>query len=148
MGIPDNFTCLLRNLYAGQEATVRTRCGTTDWFQIGKGICQDCIFSPCLCMPSTSCEMLYSVKHKLESRLPGQSVSQFSHSVLSDSLRPHEPQHVRPPCPSPAPRVYPDSCPLSQWCHPTIPSSRLPGEISITSDVQMTPPLWQTVKRN
>ena len=48
MGIPDNLTCLLRNLYAGQEATVRTRHGTTDWFQIGKGICQGCILSPCL----------------------------------------------------------------------------------------------------
>ena len=48
MGIPDHLTCLLRNLYAGQEATVRTRHGTTDWFQIGKGVCQDCILSPCL----------------------------------------------------------------------------------------------------
>ena len=47
-GIPDHLTCLLRNLYAGQEATVRTGHGTTDWFQIGKGICQGCIFSPCL----------------------------------------------------------------------------------------------------
>ena len=48
MGIPDHQTCLLRNLYAGQEATVRTEHGTTDWFQIGKGICQGCILSPCL----------------------------------------------------------------------------------------------------
>ena len=48
MGIPDHFTYLLRNLYAGQEATVRTRHGTTDWFQIGKGVCQGCILSPCL----------------------------------------------------------------------------------------------------
>ena len=48
MGIPDHLTCLLRNLYAGQEATVRTRHGTTDWFQIGKGLCQGCILSPCL----------------------------------------------------------------------------------------------------
>ena len=58
MGIPDNLTCLLRNLYAGQEATVRTGHGkkkkkrtghgTTDWFQIGKGVCQGCILSPCL----------------------------------------------------------------------------------------------------
>ena len=48
MGIPDHPTCLLRNLYAGQEATVRTRHGTMDWFQIGKGVCQGCILSPCL----------------------------------------------------------------------------------------------------
>ena len=48
MGIPDHLTCLLRNLYAGLEATVRTGHGTTDWFQIRKGICQGCILSPCL----------------------------------------------------------------------------------------------------
>ena len=48
MGIPDHLTCLLRNLYAGQEATVRTGHGTTDWFQIGKGVLQGCILSPCL----------------------------------------------------------------------------------------------------
>ena len=48
MGIPDHLTCLLRNLYAGQEATVRIGHGTTDWFQIGKGVCQVCILSPCL----------------------------------------------------------------------------------------------------
>ena len=48
MGIPDYLTCLLRNMYAGQEATVRTGYGTTDWFQIGKGVCQGCILSPCL----------------------------------------------------------------------------------------------------
>ena len=45
---------------------------------------------------------------------------QFSRSVMSDSLRLHEPQHARPPCPSPTPRVYPNSCPLSRWCHPTL----------------------------
>ena len=48
VGIPDHLTCLLRNLYAGQEATVRTGHGTTDWFQIGKGACEGCILSPCL----------------------------------------------------------------------------------------------------
>ena len=86
--------CLLRNLYAGQEATVRTGHGTTDWFQIGKGVHQGCILSPCLFnyMQSTSWEMLGWKKQKLESRLP--------------------------------------------------------GEISITSDMQMTPPLWQKVKSN
>ena len=60
MGIPDHLTCLLRNLYAGQEATVRTGHGKTDWFQIGKGVCQSCILSPCYFnyMQITSCEML------------------------------------------------------------------------------------------
>ena len=48
MGIPDHLICLLRNLYVGQEATVRIGHGTTDWFQIGKGVCQSCILSPCL----------------------------------------------------------------------------------------------------
>jgi len=48
MGIPDHLTYLLRNLYGGQEATIRTGHGTTDWFQIGKGVCQGCILSPCL----------------------------------------------------------------------------------------------------
>ena len=53
-------------------------------------------------------------------------VSQFSHSVVSDSLRPHESQHARPPCPSPTPRVYSNSCPSSRWCHPAIFSSVIP----------------------
>ena len=90
MGIPDHLTCLLRILYAVQEATVRTGHGTTDWFQIGKGVCQGCILSPCLF--NLYAETLDWKKQKLESRLP--------------------------------------------------------GEISITSDMQMTPPLWQKVKRN
>ena len=51
---------------------------------------------------------------------------EFSHSVMSDSLWPHEPSHARPPCPSPTPRVYPSLCPLSRWCHPTISSSLIP----------------------
>ena len=60
MGIPDHLTCLLRNLYAGQEATVRTGHGTTDRFQIGKGVRQGCILSPCLfnTYEGRSCEML------------------------------------------------------------------------------------------
>ena len=90
MGIPDHLTCLLRNLYAGQEAKVRTGRGTTDWFQIGKGVRQGCILSPCLF--NLYAEYIMRNEHKLESRLP--------------------------------------------------------GEISITSDMQMTPPLWQKVKRN
>ena len=62
------------------------------------------------------------VDSSLLSRLgsPNTPFSQFSHSVVSESLRPHGLQHARPPCPSPTPRVHSDSCPLSQWCHPTI----------------------------
>ena len=74
MEIPDHLTCLLRNLYAGQEATVRTGHGTTDWFQIGKGVRQGCILSPCLfnlyaeyIMRNAGLE-----EHKLESRLPAE----------------------------------------------------------------------------
>ena len=55
-----------------------------------------------------------------------QNFIQFSRSVVSDSLRPHESQHTRPPCPSPTPRVHSNSCPLSQWCHPAISSSVVP----------------------
>ena len=94
MGIPDHLTCLLRNLYTGQEATVRTGHETTDWFQIGKEYVKAiyCHLAYLTSMQSTSREMLGWKKHKLESRLP--------------------------------------------------------GEISITSDMQMTPSLWQKVKRN
>ena len=74
MGIPDHLTCLLRNLYAGQEATVRTGHGTTDWFQIGKGVHQSYILSPCLfnlyaeyIMRNTGLE-----EAQLESRLLGE----------------------------------------------------------------------------
>ena len=94
MGIADHLICLLRNLYAGQEATVRTGHGTTEWFQIGKGVRQGCILSPCLFNLYAEYIMRNAdwKKHKLESRLL--------------------------------------------------------GEILITSDMQMTPPLWQKVKRN
>ena len=92
IGIPDYLTCFLRNLYAHQEATVRTGHGTTDWFQIRKGVCQGCILLPCLFNLYAEYIMRNAgwMKHKLE------------------------------------------------W--------RLLGEISITSDMQMTPPLWQKVK--
>ena len=74
MGIPDHLTRFLRNLYAGQEATVRTGQGTTDWFQIGKGVHQGCILSPCLfnLYAVYIMRMLGWGKHKLESRLPGE----------------------------------------------------------------------------
>ena len=93
-GIPDHLTCLLRNVYAGEEATVRTGHGTTDWFQIGTGVHQGCILSPCLfnLYSKYIMQILGWMKHKLESRLQ--------------------------------------------------------EEISITPDMQMTPPLWQKAKRN
>ena len=94
MGIPAHLTCLLRNLYAGQEATVRTGHGTTDWFYIGKGVRQGCILSPCL--------------------------FNFYEGYIMKNAGLEEAQA----------------------------ESRLLGEISITSDMQMTPPLWQKVKRN
>ena len=78
MGIPDHLTCLLRNLYTGQEATVRTGHGTTDWFQRGKEVRQGCILSPCLF--NFYAEYIIRNaglgwrKHKLESRLPGDNV--------------------------------------------------------------------------
>ena len=90
MGIPDHLTCLLRNLYAGQEAIVRTEHKTTDWFQIGKGVHQGCMLSPCL----------FNVYAEYIMRNAGLEEAQA-------------------------------------W---------LQGEISITSDMQMTPPLWQKVK--
>ena len=74
MGIPDYLTCLLRNLYAGQKATVRTGHGTTDWFQTRKKYIQAVYCHPAnlTYMQSTSCEILGWMKHKLELRLPGE----------------------------------------------------------------------------
>ena len=96
MGIPDHLTCLLRNLYASQEATVRTGHGTTDWFQIGKGVRQGCVLSPCL--------------------------FNFYAEYIMRNAGLEETQETL--------------------------ESRLPGEMSITSDMQMIPPLWRKVKRN
>ena len=94
MGIPDHLTCLLRNLYAGQEATVRTGHGITDWFQIGKGVRQGCVLSSCLL---NLCAEYIMRNAGLDEAQAGIS---------------------------------------------------LPGEISIPSDMQMTPPLCQKVKKN
>ena len=77
-----------------------------DWFKIGKGVHQGCVFSPCL----------FNIYAQFSSL-------QFSCSVMSDSLWPHEPQHTKPPCPSPTPLVHPNPCPSSLRCHPTISSS-------------------------
>ena len=94
MGIPDHLNCLLRNPYADQDATVRTGHETTDWFQIGKGVHQGCILSPCL----------FNLYGEYIMRNTGLDEAQVE--------------------------------------------SRLLGEISIASDMQMTPPLWQKVKKN
>ena len=87
MGTPDHLTCLLRNVYAGQEATVRTGHETTDWFQIGKGVCQGCILSPCLFNLYVEYIMRNAglKKHKLESRLPGE-ISITSNTQITPPL--------------------------------------------------------------
>ena len=83
LGIPDHLTCPLRNLYAGQEATVRTGHGTTDWFQIRKGICHGCILSPCLFNLYAEYLMRNARKYKLESRLPGEiSITSYTQMTL------------------------------------------------------------------
>ena len=105
MGIPDHLASLLRNLNAGQEATVKIGHATTDWFKFLERKTLSYLVSLCLFN-------LYRV--------------QFSHSVMSDSLQSHEPQHGRAPSPSPTPRVHPNPCPSSQWCHLTISSSVVP----------------------
>ena len=102
MRIPDHLTCLLRNLYSGQEATVRTGYGTTDWFQIRKGVQQGCILSPCL----------FNFYAEYIMRNAGLEEAQAGIKIAGKKKK------------------------------------RLLGEISITSDMQMTPPLWQKVKRN
>ena len=122
MGIPDHLTCLLRNLFAVQEATVRTGHGTTDCFQIGKRVRQGYILSPCLFNLYAEYIMRNAGLEEAQAGIKISSV-QFSCSVMSDSLQPHESQHARPPCPSPTLRVYPNLCPSSRWCHPAISSS-------------------------
>ena len=124
--LPENPVCRSRSN--------RTGHGTTDWFQIGKEVHQGCIYchpTYLTSMQSTSCKMPGWMKHKLEKEsekgglklsiqktnimAPGLISSvQFSRSVVSDFLQPHESQHTRPPCPSPTPRVHSDSHPSSQ----------------------------------
>ena len=82
-----------------------------------------------------------------------QHIVQFSHSVVSNSLRPHELQCARPPCPSPTPRTYPNSCPLSRWCHPTIsssvvPLSPCPQSFPASGCFQMSHPAYWWVPKN
>ena len=115
MGIPDHCTCLLRNLYAGQEATVRTRHGQQTFW-----VCWEDLLS--LQIWERSPSRLYIVNLLFNLNAEFSSVQSFS----CDSLQPHGLQHARPPCPSPIPEAYPNSCPLSRWCHPTISSSVVP----------------------
>ena len=84
MGLPEQLTCLLRNLYAGQETTVRTGHGTTDWFQIWKEVHQGCICHPAYLtyIQSTLGEMLVLTNHKLESRLPGEITTSDMQLIL------------------------------------------------------------------
>ena len=97
MGIPDHLTCLLRNLYAGQQTTIGTGHGTTDCFQIGKGICQGCILSPCLfnLYAEYIMKMLGWRKHKLKTRLLGgitiTSVCRWHHPYGRKQIRTKEP---------------------------------------------------------
>ena len=88
-GTPDHLTCLLRNLYAGQEATVRTGHRITDWFQIGKGVHQGCICHPAYLtyMQSTSCEMLGWMKHKLESKIAGRNINNLRYAKSEEKLK-------------------------------------------------------------
>ena len=80
----------------------------------------------CSSQPPGVLTSYHNFHHKTDSSKPIFSSVQFSHSVMSDSLPPHELQHTRPRCPSPTPRVHPNSCPLSRWCHPAISSSVIP----------------------
>ena len=82
MGIPDHLSCLLRNLYVDQEATVRTRHGTIDWLKIGKGVCQGYILSPTYLnsMQSTSHKMLDWMTYNQESRLPGEIINHLRYT--------------------------------------------------------------------
>ena len=103
------------------------------WFQIRKGVFQGYILSPCLFNLYTEYIMRNPRLDKVQTgiKIAGRNVNQFSSVqfsclVLSNSLRPHGLQHARPPCPTPTPRVYPNSCPLSRRCHPVISSSVIP----------------------
>ena len=85
MGIPDHLTCLLRNLYTGQEATVRTGHGTTDWFQIGKGVCQVCI-SPCLFNLYAEFIMQNAQLDEAQTgiKIAGRNINNLGHAVFDD----------------------------------------------------------------
>ena len=122
---------MLVNPYASQEATVRTEHGTIDWFKVGKRVHQGCILSPCLFNFYAEYIMRNAGLEEAQAgiKIAGRNINnlryaddmilyfgsvQFSRSVVSGSLQPHELQHARPPCPSPSPRVHSDLRPSSQ----------------------------------
>ena len=127
-------TTLVHDLDTGCEKRERSRMiPTRPWAPQGLEICLIClhIFNVNVSTNPVWRNTGFGIRRDLSSNLvpvlPGWLSSvQFSHSVVSDSLQPHEPQHARPPCPSPTPRVHPNLCPLSQWCHPAISSSVIP----------------------
>ena len=80
MGITDHLTCLLKNLYAGQEAMVRTGHGTTDWFQIGKGVCQGCILSPCLLNLYAEYIMRNAGLDEAQAEIAGRNINNFRYA--------------------------------------------------------------------
>ena len=97
MGIPDHLTCLLRNLYAGQEATVRTGHGTTDWFQIGKAVCQGSILSPCLLNLYREYIMRNAGLHEAQTvmKIAGRNISNLRYAndttIMAESERTQKP---------------------------------------------------------
>ena len=132
MEIPDHLTCLLRNLHAGQEATIKTGCGTMDRFKIGKGVRQGCILPPCLLnLYAELLLSLFSCSFMFDSTTPRTAARQASLSITNfQSLQ---------EC------MQSTSCEMPGWMKKL--ESRLPGEISITSDMQMTSsPLWQKAR--
>ena len=138
MGIPDHLICLLRNLYAGQEVTVRIGHGTTDWFQIGKGVCQGCILSPCLF--NLYAEYIRRNAGLEETQQLEPDMEQQTGSKLGK-------EYIKAVYCHPAYLTYMQStsCKVLGWMKHKL-ESRLPGKISITLDMQMTPPLRQKAK--
>ena len=96
------------------------RCLNTIYFVWGEG------YLELMCHVFNILPFLFKERLRIHCEIKICVSVQFSHSVVSDSLRPHELQHARPPCPSPTPRVHPNSCPSSRWCHPAISSSIVP----------------------
>jgi len=121
-GIPDHLTCLFKNLYAGQEATVRTGHGTTDWFQIGKGVHQGCILTPCLFNLYAEYTMRSAVLDKVQARIKiaGRNINNLN---IRDTKG-----------------IF----------HIKMGSKKDTNGMDLTEaeDMQMTPPLWQKVKEN
>ena len=148
-------TCLLSNLCAGQEATVRTGHGTTDWFQIGKGVHQHSVLSPCLFnlyaewkWKLISLVWLFATPWTIYSpwNSPGQNTGVGSLSLLQGIFPTQESSRGLLHCRWILYQLSYEGSLNTDWMKPKL-ESRLQGEISIISDMQMTPPLYQKVKR-